>query len=49
LTSLIIYLMLFTCVALRTKSKGLPIDVPLHLFYAFYTHNTKNKKQGAPD
>jgi hypothetical protein len=27
-------LMLFTCVAHRTKSKGLPIDAP-HIFYYF--------------
>jgi hypothetical protein len=49
LMCLIIYPMLFTCSAPRTKSKGLPIDIPYHLYYAFYTCSTAYKKQGAPD
>jgi hypothetical protein len=42
--------MLFTRVAPRTKSKGLPIGGPLpSKKYAFYTRSTAYKKQGAPD
>jgi hypothetical protein len=42
--------MLFTRVALRTKSKGLSINVPYSVkTYAFYTRSTAYKKQGAPD
>jgi hypothetical protein len=42
--------MLFTRVAPRTKSKGLPIDGSLlSNFFAFYTRSTVYKKQGAPD
>jgi hypothetical protein len=40
--------MLFTRATPRTKSKGIPIDVPSHLSYAFYTRNAAYKKQGAP-
>jgi hypothetical protein len=49
LISLNIYLMLFICAAPRTKSKGLPIDVPYHLSYAFYMCSTAYKKQGGPN
>jgi hypothetical protein len=42
--------MLFTHVAPRTKSKGLPINIPyLAKTYAFYTRSTTYKMQGAPD
>jgi hypothetical protein len=42
--------MLFTRVAPRTKSKGLPIGgLLLSEKYAFYTRSTAYKKQGAPD
>jgi hypothetical protein len=44
LTSLIIYLMFFTRATPRTKSKGLLIDIPYHLSYAFYMCNTTYKK-----
>jgi hypothetical protein len=44
-----IYLMLFTCAAPHTKSKGLSIDVPYHLSYTFYTCSAMYKKQGDPD
>jgi hypothetical protein len=41
---------LFTRVAPRTKSKGLPIGGPLlSKNLCFYTRNTTYKKQGAPD
>jgi hypothetical protein len=44
-------LMLFTHVAPRTKSMGLPIYGPLFSkkTYTFYTRSTAYKKQGAPD
>jgi hypothetical protein len=45
LTFLIIYLMLCTRAAPRTKSKGLPIDISYDLSYAFYMRNTTYKKQ----
>jgi hypothetical protein len=42
--------MLYTCVAPHTKSKELLIGCPLFSKkYAFYTHSTAYKKQGAPD
>jgi hypothetical protein len=44
LTSLIIYLMLFTRAAPHTKSKGLPIDIAYYLSYAFYTCSAAYKK-----
>jgi hypothetical protein len=39
-------LRLFTCVALRTKSKGLPIGDPVlsKFFFSFYTRSTTYKK-----
>jgi hypothetical protein len=49
LTSLIIYLMLFTRTVSHTKSKGLPIDIPYYLSYVFYTCSATYKKHGAPD
>jgi hypothetical protein len=42
--SLISYLMIFTRAASCTKSKGLPIDIPYHLSYTFYTRSTTYKK-----
>jgi hypothetical protein len=36
--------MLFTCVVPHTKNKGLLIDVPYHLSYAFYRHGAPYKK-----
>jgi hypothetical protein len=49
LLSLTIYLLFFTCVTPRIKSKWLPIDIPQHLSYTFYIRSTVYKKQGAPD
>jgi hypothetical protein len=46
LTSLTIYLMIFTCATPYTKSKGLSVDILYHLFYAFYMHSVVDKKQG---
>jgi hypothetical protein len=43
-------LILFTCVASHTKSKGSRSAVPYSAeTYAFYTRSTTYKKQGAPD
>jgi hypothetical protein len=41
------YLILFTCAAPRTKSKGFPIDVSFYP-YTFNMCNTTYEKQGAP-
>jgi hypothetical protein len=40
-------IILFTCVVVRTKSKGLLVDVSFYS-YTFYLHNTMYKKWGRP-
>jgi hypothetical protein len=39
-------LLLFTCAALRTKSNGLPIDVPFCFYYCLHVHHHVQKARG---
>jgi hypothetical protein len=43
-----LFLLLSSHTSLRTKSMGLPIDVPLYIYYFSYVASATHKKQGTP-